>query len=622
MELAVRIFLRTGVMCLILNACGGCSSSTPSPPATPNNLQVDSFDGYTILKWDNVPAATGYHVYWSTQTGVNQTTGNIIIHQQTVLNHGGLVNDKTYYYVVSAINEYGESSVSSEVNAMPVNGTGSDDPLFINQWHLNDSNATKQGINVQPVWLPCGTGNTCRGEGIRIAVIDDGLQIAHPDLLANVASGLSYNYQDSSNDPTPDNPGDAHGTSVAGIIAARDFNDKGVRGVAPRANLVAYNVLNYFTNSTEADAMTRGSPDVHISSNSWGFEDDTGELYETSLSWKTAINSGLNNGRNGLGTIYVWAAGNGGSFDVDNSNYDGYANHRAVIAVAALNKAGEKSSYSEQGANLLISAPGGEFCNPGPVITTTDLTGTAGFNNDGRFYYDNNSFYTDLTNDDYTQCMNGTSAATPMISGAVALMLQANPNLGWRDVRYILATTARQNHSADTEWATNGANYPINHKYGFGALDTTAAVGKAKGWTNLGPQLAVEVSNQPGLAIPDDDPTGETDTININGSGITQIEAVEVTFSASDHPYAGDLEIILTSPSMTQSILAETHACLDPDTLTPVACLTPYNNWVFSSVRHLGEVADGDWTLTVKDGAAVDTGTFQSWTLKIYGRAN
>lgn len=620
MEQMVGIFLRGSAICLILSACGGGNSSTsvqtPPPPTTPTNLQVSSHDGYTALQWDNVSNATSYNIYWSTQTGVNKTNGNKISHQQSTFNHGVLINGQNYYYVLAANNEYGESGISNEVSAQPVEAIGVD-PLFVNQWHLNDNNASQQGINVQSAWSVCGAGNTCRGEGIRIAVVDDGLQIAHPDLVANIASGLSYNYLTDSNDPTPADPGNAHGTSVAGIIAARDYNDEGVRGIAPRANLVAYNLLTYFTFETEADAMTRGSPDVHISSNSWGFEDNTGELLETSLSWKTAINSGLANGRNGLGTIYVFAAGNGG-LSVDNSNYDGYANHRAVIAVAALKDTGSKSSYSEAGANILISAPGGEFCSGGPVITTTDLTGVSGYNT--------NSTVDDYSNKNYTQCMNGTSAATPMVSGAVALMLQANPNLGWRDVRYILATTARQNESSDPEWATNGASpgLPINHKYGFGALDVDAAVAKAKVWTNLGQQLTVEANQQVGRAIPDNIASGITDTININASGITHIEAVEITFNAADHSYAGDLQIILTSPAGTKSVLAQTHACLQWNGTSYVSlqpCSSSYNNWVFSSVRQLDEAADGVWTLTVKDGAKFDTGTFQSWALKIYGRA-
>jgi len=623
MESAIRILLRTSLICLLLQACGGGSSSSTTVinlPAPPANLTVTSHDGYTRLQWDPVGNATAYNIYWSSQSGVNKTNGNKISQQQNTLNHGALINGQTYYYVIAAENSGGEGGISSEVTGNPVTVSGGDDPLYTDQWHLDNTAFADEDINVVLTWNSCGTGNTCRGEGIRVAVVDDGLEIDHPDLLANIASGFSYNYLTGSSDPTPFDPDNAHGTSVAGIIAARDYNNIGVRGVAPRANLVAYNLLTYFTNSTEADAMTRGNPDVQISSNSWGPEDNTGELFESNLSWRTAINSGLNNGRNGLGTIYVFAAGNGGQ-TVDNSNYDGYANYRGVIAVTALNDRGVNSIYSEPGANILISAPGGEFCNGSTAITTTDLTGTTGSNT--------NSTTNDYTDKDYTKCMNGTSAATPMVSGAVALMLQANPNLGWRDVRYILATTAKPNNLTDpTGWEQNAGNpsHLINHKYGFGALDTDAAVIKAKGWVNLGPQLTFEANKQVGETIPDLGQTPlEPSIINISNSGIAKIEAVEVTFSAADHPYAADLEVILTRPAPvgTQSVLAQTHTCNEwnGNSYVPLAqCSSSYDNWVFTTVRHLDESADGDWTLTVKDGAGSDTGTFQSWKLKIYGR--
>lgn len=604
---------------LLLMACdrGGYSGGS-AIPATPASLQVSSQDGYTSLQWSAVGNASSYNVYWSSQSGVTAANGNKITVSTNSMNHGGLINGQTYYYVVSASNAGGESAVSAQAQGSPVDGNGSGDTLFSSQWHLYA--AASQGTNVQPAWsISCPSGLGCRGEGVRVAVVDDGIEVGHKDLLANVATGLSYNYVTGSNDPSPSSSSDAHGTAVAGIIAARDFNDEGVRGMAPRANLVGYNLLNYYTLSNETDAMTRDTANMYVSSNSWGTADNTGELENSTTSWKTAITSGLANGRNGKGTVYVFAAGNGGQYE-DNSNYDGYANHYGVIAVTALNNSGTRASYAEPGANILISAPGGEFCTT-TTITTTDLSGTAGFNSAGASTISNS--YTELSNDDYTQCMNGTSAATPMVSGAVALLLQRNPNLGWRDVHYILATTARKNDSADAGWTTNGAGYPIHHSYGFGALDVSAAITAANGWTNLGSLLSTEKSGSPNIAIPDNNATGVSDDISISGSGISEIEFVEVTFSAADHSYFGDLEIKLIrqgTPS-TESILAQQHSCYEKSgaSYTTTPCTAKYASWTFGSVRHLGEPADGTWRLSVADKAAGDTGTFQSWTLKIYG---
>jgi kexin len=206
----------------------------------------------------------------------------------------------------------------------------------------------------------------------------------------------------------------------------------------------------------------------------------------------------------------------------------------------------------------------------------------------------------------------GTSMATPHVSGVVALMLQAKPGLGWRDVRLILAETARRNDPTDPDWSPNGAGRFVNHKYGFGVVDAQAAVARALTWTNVGPEVTpFSAGESPEVPIPDNDAAGVSHTITITGSGIAQIEYVEVPFT-SNHEYSGDLEVTLTSPAGTASRLAEQHFCSGPCTL--------YNGWVFGSARHLGEAADGNWTLTVKDRAPSFTGTFQSWQLKFYGR--
>jgi len=576
------------------------------------------------LSWGAASGAASYNLYWSISSGVTTTNGTKITGASPPLNHGGLVNSTTYYYVVTAVNAGGESSASSQATATPVNGAIVTDPLYADQWHLKNTGqlGAKAGedIRVEAAWAACVTSNTntCRGEGVRIAVVDDGLEIAHEDLFANIATGLSYNYVTATSNPTnaATDVTSGHGTMVSGIVAARDLNGFGVRGVAPRANLVGYNLLQNFTTSNEADAMTRGATSVAVSNNSWGAEDGTGYLAPSDLAWRTAINSGLANGRGGLGIVYVWAAGNGalGLPDgsclsggcIDNANYDGLANYRGVMAVGAVNDQGAKSSYSERGANLWVSAPGGEFCDT-HTITTVDRTGAVGENTAAT------AGFTDYADTNYTKCMNGTSSATPIVAGVAALVLQANPNLGWRDVRVILAQTARKNDPADLEWDVNGSGRNINPNYGFGVVDATAAVALARTWTNRAPEKTYSTPlSSPSLSIPDNDGTSVSSTITVSGSGITGIEFVEITFSAANHPYSGDLEITLTSPAGTVSRLAEAHACAD-------STCTPYNGWVFGSANFLGELANGAWILTVKDIGPLDTGTFQSWSLKFYG---
>ena len=608
----------------VMSGCGSGGSSAPAAPpsgaAPPSISAAIAKDGYVTLSWNAVSGAASYNLYWSTTSGVTKANGTKLTGVSSPLNHSGVVNGTAYYYVVTAVNAGGESVESSQATATPVNGVGAADSLYGDQWHLKNTGqsgasgpAGKVGedINVEPVWTACGTGNTCRGEGVRIAVVDDGLEIAHEDIFANIATGLSYNYVTGSNDPTsaPTDTISGHGTMVAGIVGARDLNGLGVRGVAPRANLVGYNLLQNATTSNEADAMTRSAAAVGVNTNSWGAPDGNGNLWPSNLAWQTAINTGLTTGRGGRGIVYTWAAGNGGTVyvgaTVDNSNYDGQANYRGVMAVGAVNDQGTKSSYSERGANLWVSAPGGEFCDT-HTITTVDRTGGLGSNTAAT------AGATDYTNTNYTKCMNGTSAATPVVAGVAALVIQANPNLGWRDVRVILAATARKNDSANAEWAVNGALFHINPNYGFGVVDASTAVTTAQTYTTYLPTEKTYTTSpsSPNLPIPDNDATGVSNTITVSGSGITEVEFVEVTFSAADHTYSGDLLVTLTSPAGTYSSkLAETHGCLGN-------ICTAYSGWVFGSANQLGEAANGNWTLTVKDLGALDTGTFQSWKLK------
>ena len=495
------------------------------------------------------------------------------------------------------------------------------DPLYASQWHLkNTGQAAEAGpaatagqdLNVEPVWNSCNDNGSCKGEGIAIAVVDRGVEIAHRDLRPNVSTSLagrvySVTAAPTTGDPTPAQTDreNAHGTAVAGIVAARDNNGLGGRGVAPRATLTGYALLQASTSSNEADAMGFQAKDVAVSNNSWGPADGTGQLSESNSLWRDAIEFGLATGRNGLGTIYVWAAGNGytSGFN-ERSTYDGYASYRGVIAVGALNAQGRRASYSEPGANVWVSAPGGEQCASSLAIITTDLSGAKGYNTGVGA--------TELSDADYTRCMNGTSAAVPSVSGVMALMLQANPALGWRDARAALAQSARQTDPTDASWKTNGAGRRISEVYGFGAVDAKAAVDAARGWVNLPPQKVYRSPTQAvNLPIPDNAPTGVSSTLTVAGSNVAKIEWVDLVFNAASHPYSGDLRIVLTSPSGTELVLADTHFC-------DSRC-APYNGWRFGIAHLLDEAADGVWKISVKDGAADDVGNFDNWQLTVYG---
>jgi kexin len=272
----------------------------------------------------------------------------------------------------------------------------------------------------------------------------------------------------------------------------------------------------------------------------------------------------------------------------DNSNYDGYANLRQTLAIGASTDQGLQAGYSEPGANLLVNAPsnGGQS-----QITTTDRTGQPGY-----------------STSNYTATFGGTSAAAPLVAGVIALMLEANPDLGWRDVRWILAHTAQLNDPGHPDWVTNGAGLAVNHNYGFGRVDGLAAVTMSGGWSGLGPDRSVQALVEPSIPIPDNDPSGISSSVTINDD--FTVEFVDITFSAPDHPFWGDLEVVLTSPAGTRSVLAESHSS---------GRTSSFDNWRFGSTRHLGESSRGTWTLTVRDLLAGDSGTFTGWRVEIHG---
>lgn len=468
------------------------------------------------------------------------------------------------------------------------------DPLYPFQWHLKNTGevqGTSAGndMNVESVW------RTYRGSASQIiAIVDDGLEIGHKDLSANVIPGLSWDFVRKQPDPTAG----MHGTSVGGVSAARGYNDIGLRGVAPEAGLCGYRIAGDANADADvAEAETRAYDRVSIYNNSWGPDDFGIDLQGPGPLTRAAITEGVTNGRGGKGVLYVWAGGNGLQYG-DNSNYDGYANWRYTLAVGASNSAGKQSPYSESGANLCVNAPSSGGADTG--IATTDRTGPGGYNKIGEEQGD----FADL---DFTNSFGGTSSATPAVSGACALVLQANPELGWRDVKKILMATAAKNDPTDSDWVTNAAGYPVNHKYGFGRVDASAAVIAATAWTNLPPEMSAEGSASPGQVIPLGS-LGVSSTITLERS--LDIENVEVYFT-SDHANWGDLSIILTAPSGTSSVLAEKH-----DT---AGTKTRYDNWRFGTPRHLGEMSAGDWTLTVRDLGTAGGGTFAGWKLVVYG---
>lgn len=472
-----------------------------------------------------------------------------------------------------------------QVRAVP------NDPLYDTQWHLNN---TGQGgglagadINVESVW------DNYTGQGVTIGVIDDGLEVAHEDIAPNANTTIDFDYRDGDNDPSP-GAGDFHGTAVGGAASAKGNNGIGVSGSAWDAELVGLRLIGGFTtDATEAQALSHELNTIDVYNNSWGPADD-GRIHFIGPQALAALEQTATTGRNGLGNIHTWAAGNGGDFTNDDVNYDPYASSRFTIAVGALSNSGVRAQYSDTGAALFLVAPSGDSNGSGTLdLITTDITGAAGY---------------DATN--YTSSFNGTSASTPVVSGVIALMLEANPNLTYRDVSNILARTSVRVDPGNADWVQNGDDIWVNHEYGFGNIDAAAAVDAALNNQLLGEEESFSTGiinvNQ---AIPDFGSGSVTQAVTVSSAdAIDALEYVEVSFTAA-HARIGDLEIVLTSPSGTESILAETRT----------DNTNGYTNFLFSSVRNWGESSAGEWTVSVTDGTAGSQGTLTSFEINFYG---
>ncbi|MDA7675003.1 S8 family serine peptidase [Akkermansiaceae bacterium] len=452
------------------------------------------------------------------------------------------------------------------------------------QWHLKNTgqNGGISGIdaNIESVW------DNYLGNGVLIGIVDDGLEVSHPDLTENTNTAIDYDWNDSTpNDPTPQNTFDDHGTACAGVAAARGNNGVGGSGAAPRATLVGLRLIaGSVTDADEAEAMSWRSDLIQIKSNSWGPFDGQGTLDDSGPLVKVAFRNSVMNGRGGLGTIHVWAAGNG--YSDDNVNYDGYASSIYTIAAGAVTDTGRRSNYSEPGASKLISAPsdGG-----GQGITTTTLTASGS----------------------YTDDFGGTSSATPLVSGVCALILEANPNLGWRDVQEILIQSAVKVRPNDSGWRTNAAGFDFNHEFGAGMIDAAAAVNLATDWENLEAQESIgRASGTLNATIPDNSPTGTSHTFDLITDPLLRVEHVTLTANIT-HPNRGHLTISLTSPGGTESFLSVPHSVSGAN----------FSNWKMMTVHNWGEDSQGIWTLKVTDSSSGQSGRLSNATLEVFGSA-
>ena len=531
------------------------------------------------------------------------------------------------------------------------------DPLFAEQWHLVNTGQTafseRGGVAGEDLRMTSAIDAGHGGSGVTLAIVDSGLEICHPDLAANAGAGGSYNFAHetlfgaSPGDPfNPSTLGD-HGTSVAGVAAAVAGNGHGGRGVASEATLVGFNIGGAAEEDSELALLrslgaSDSAPDsatVDVFNMSFGTEEPSANAPDDLVA---LFEMGTSELRGGLGAIYVKAAGNefslcdglhplSGEIGCISSNAGPMQNLPYLIAVGAFNADGVKSSYSSAGANLWVVAPGGEDgLADGPAIVTTDQSGTGA----GYGLFGGNGLtpaHPSNRQGDYMGDFGGTSSASPLVAGAAAVLLGVNPDLTWRDVKHILAASARRidpdraqvraafngrPYIARHAWQTNAAGYPFHNWYGFGAVDLDAAVALAMSrapdslgdfaeseW--FGPDEALS------LAIPAADGAGVSATMEVAGlPDGANLEAVILEISVQ-HRDALGLGVTLFSPAGTPSILNPPfNAILDG--------YPGLYEWRLMSNAFYGEQPNGAWTVQIVDLDGAYTGALKAWRVRFY----
>jgi len=517
------------------------------------------------------------------------------------------------------------------------------DPLAAYLWHLQNtgqSNFTAYtgtpGMDINLL----SAHDSWTGSNVTLVVSDGRIDLNHPDLSANANLSKSRDYNLASapytGNPTTTDNTDSHGTTVSSLAAAVKNNGRGGFGVAPSATLVGFNFIA--SNQTLSKYLDQASLEGgEVFNFSYGV--NACEVAAESAGYIQVLRSGVIADQN----IYVTAAGNdfagsrsecglGSGYYFGNSNLDQSKSYPYMIVVGATNSDGDTAFYSTPGANTWISAPGGD---DEIGMMGADLAGcSAGRGkSNATAPFDNNQNGLNPNCDYYSTGM-GTSFASPLVAGGVALLLSANPLLDWRDIKHILAVTAVKidasagntghpssadlaGHVYQNGWTTNTAGYHFHNWYGFGQMNITAALALA---TNVNfdlheykstDTLADGHSYTSGVvnaAIPDNSSVGTSSTINVNRHNLV-IEQVQIKVSIT-HAKIGDLGIEITAPSGTKSKVLNINSGTRAEN---------YSNVTLGSSAFYGERSQGNWSIKVVDGAATNTGTLADWSISIVG---
>ncbi|XP_013391412.1 uncharacterized protein LOC106159636 [Lingula anatina] len=456
-----------------------------------------------------------------------------------------------------------------------------DDRWRDQEWYLNN---TVLGMNIVEAWERCRTG-----QGVNVAVVDDGIDYTNYDLARNFDLFNSYDMQVDRKTPMPGIASDSHGTSAAGIIGAEANDFCGV-GIAFDANVAGIRIFGNkrITDALEARALTYNMETVDVYSCSWGMARTGFDLKAIGELSKGAMKKGATEGRGGKGSIYVFASGNGGTND-DSCAYDGFANSIYTIPVGGLTHRGRKLPTGEKCSAMMATAYSKSSMEPNRWY---DKIFTTGY---GQW----------TCADDFGE----SSAAAPMVAAVIALALEANPSLTSRDVMHLITRSARSDfarYDPDSGWFVNGAGFHVSSTFGFGLLDAAKMVDFAERWQNV-PEQTKCSKQMTGIngKLPG------TTTVDFKSCDIKFVEHVEV-FVFVYFAGRGYVKMELESPVGTRSLMI-------PGRKNDL--WSRYLELNVSSVQFWGEQGTGDWKVHI--GSIYPdqnhTGTLFDLTVNIYG---
>lgn len=334
--------------------------------------------------------------------------------------------------------------------------TCANDALFGQQWGLNHTGSVMGtvglDINACSGWANWGYGNS----SVQIAVLDHGFEQNHPDLSPNTV-GTGWNTQTAS---SPASVLGNHGTACAGIIAAQENNMMGVSGVAPNCGLISISdPLLVAPNATQdlANGLNWAWQNgAEVISNSWGHNSLTSGLIDD------AITNALLNGRGGLGTVVVFAAGN-----TDGSVIYPASSNPAILVVGGCSPCGERKNRSSCDGETWWGASYGsqvDVVAPCVLIPTTDRQSTNGYNTVSG------------PAGDYYNSFNGTSSATPHVAGFAGLVISLNPCLTQLQVCNIIERTAQKVGAYGYATTVGRPNGTWHQEMGYGLIDIDAGM--------------------------------------------------------------------------------------------------------------------------------------------------